>query len=448
MKRIPRLTILLSIGWAFFIAPPIHAQEAMSSDVIENRLAKQLYLSDLLKYAILTNPQITVGKESWKISIEEYRIKKSYPDPQVMTTYYPSPIETRLGPQEWNLTISQTIPFPGKLDQQGQILETETEISRLKLDRTIKTITASITASFYELGYIQTAIRIAKRNYNLAAELLKIGTNAWDDNKALFYDVSKAQAQLAQIKYDILLLEELALSEKANLNGLLNRPPNADLGDIQEPALREVIHDISAIHDLSLKHQEDILIAQKKVEKSEEAIHLSRFKNRPSFKLGLFYASIGDPDVASPPPDAGKDAVGIQFGLSIPIWTGKNNSQTQKALAQRQKAKAEKQAIANQTKARISRLYFKLQNSKRLISLYKNELIPKSIVSVQTAETWFRQGDGSFSDFLEIQATAYNFQLSLARAKADYGKTLAGLEQMTGTLLDREVAKTKKEVRS
>ena len=58
-------------------------------------------------------------------------------------------------------------------------------------------------------------------------------------------------------------------------------------------------------------------------------------------------------------------------------------------------------------------------------------MIPQSLKSVQTAETWYREGEGSFSDFLELQATAYNFQLSLERAKADYGKTLVKLELLT-----------------
>ena len=94
--------------------------------------------------------------------------------------------------------------------------------------------------------------------------------------------------------------------------------------------------------------------------------------------------------------------------------------------------------VANRTKARISRLWFKLQNSNRLISLYEKDLLPQAISSVQTAETWFREGQGNFSDFLEVQATAYNFQLSLERARADYGKTLVQLEQQAGVILDRK----------
>jgi len=354
-------------------------------------------------------------------------------------------IESRLGPQDWNLTISQAIPFPGKLTQQGKVLEKDEKISKLRLDKTIKNIVKSISDSFYELIYIQNAIRIAKINFSLNQELLKISKNYYADDKALFYDVSKAQAQTAQIQYDILVLEELEQTEKTRINTLVNRAPDAELGTAQNLAFRQIVYELEDIYKLSQNNQEDILIADENIQKADEVIKLSEFENLPSFKLGLFYAAIGEPDVPNPPPDAGDDAVGIQFGLSLPLWFGKNKSRTSKAMAGKQKARAQKKTITNRTNAQISRLWFKLQNSKRLITLYKDNLIPQSLRSVKTAETWYRQGEGSFSDFLEIQATAYNFQLSLARAKVDYGKTLIKLEQLAGVILDRKAVEAKGE---
>lgn len=443
MKQITYSAILFWIVLLSFSMTLSFAGEVKGMEDIENRLSKKLFLSDLLNYALLTNPSITSSKESWKVAIENFRLGTSYPDPQLMTTYFPAPIETRLGPQDWSLTISQAIPFPGRLTQQGKILEKDAKISKLTLDKTIKNIVKSISDSFYELIYIQNAIRIAKINFNLNQKLLKISETSYADDKALFYDVAKAQAQTAQIQYDILLLEELEQTEKTRINTLVNRTPDAALGMAQNLAFREIVYELEEIYKLSQDNQEDILIADEKIRKAEEVIKLSKFENLPSFKLGMFYAAIGDPDVPNPPPDAGDDAVGIQFGLSLPLWFSKNKSKISKAIAGKQKARAQKMAITNKTNAQISRLWFKLQNSKRLITLYKDNLIPQSLRSIKTAETWYREGEGSFSDFLEIQATAYNFQLSLARAKADYGKSLIKLEQLAGVILDRKRVEAK-----
>lgn len=438
MKLFTILAVFLCFGFLTFSPDTSFASEKGGLPGIEDRLSERLDLSDLLHYAYLSNPSITASRESWQIFIENYRIGKSYPDPQLMTTYFPKPIETRLGPQDWNLTLSQVIPFPGTLSQKGKVLEADVRIARLMVDKTVKNIVTTVSSSYYELIYIQKAIDVAKANLDLNQKLLNISHNAYAQDKALFYDVSKARAQTAQIQYDIILLQELEQTEKTKINTLLNRPPNEALGRTMNLAPKQVVYSLDEIYGLSLMYQEDNLIAQETILKSEKAIQLTRYENLPSFKFGLFYAGIGQPDVASPPKDAGDDAVGVQLGLNLPLWFGKNKSRTAKAKASKAKAMADKTVTANRTKARISRLWFKLQNSNRLILLYENDLLPQALEAVKTSETWFQEGQGKLSDFLEIQATAYNFQLSLERAKTDYSKTLVQLERLAGVVLDRK----------
>ena len=98
-----------------------------------------------------------------------------------------------------------------------------------------------------------------------------------------------------------------------------------------------------------------------------------------------------------------------------------------------------KTAQINQTNAMIRNLYFRLKNSERLIRLYRDQLLPQAARAMEIAETWFREKQGSFSDFVETEAVYYNFQLSLARAKADYGKYLAQIERLCGVSLTRKM---------
>ncbi len=410
------------------------AEQTLSE--LEVDLSGTVRLPDLLEYAYLTSPAITASKKSWEAFIETFRVEKSLPDPQLATTYFPRPIETRLGPQDWSLTLSQAIPFPGTLTQKAKVLESDVAIARIKVDKTVKAIVTKVSASFYELGYIQTAMTVAQANLALNRQMLEISENAYAEDKALFYDVSKARAQTAQLQYDLLLLKSLEKTEKTILNTLLNRPPEAPLGQAADTLPQKVVYSLEEVYDLAMAHQEDILMAEEQVNRSKQAVQLARLETLPAFKVGLFYAAIGDPDVPNPPADAGNDAIGVQFGMNLPLWLGKNQSRTARALAEKGTAQARKTEAANQVLAGISRLWFKLENAGRLITLYEKELLPQAMSSVQTAETWFKQGQGGFADFLEIQATAYNFQLSLARARADYAKTLVLLEQAAGVILD------------
>jgi outer membrane protein TolC len=162
---------------------------------------------------------------------------------------------------------------------------------------------------------------------------------------------------------------------------------------------------------------------------------LAKYEYLPSFRVGLSYAK-GNPDMV--PPEF-RDSVGVQFGLSLPLWLDKNAGRLQEARAEEQKALSMKATQINQSNAMIRNLYFRLQNAERLIRLYRDQLLPQAARAMEIAETWFREKQGSFSDFNETEAVYYNFQLSLARAKADYGKYLAQIERLCGLSLTRKM---------
>jgi outer membrane protein TolC len=237
------------------------------------------------------------------------------------------------------------------------------------------------------------------------------------------------------LRYDALLLEELEQTEVTRLNGLLNRPPESAVGVLEIPVLAPLAAEVEIIYQLAEASQEDILMAQVGIEKGDMNISLARFRNLPDFKVGLFYAAIGDPDVSVQPRDAGRDAIGIQAGISIPLWFGKNNSRVDKAMAEKSRARTEKTIWINAIRTKVRTLYFKARNAERIVTLYETDLIPQAARSMEIAEVWYQEGESAFTDFIEAQSIWYNFQLALARAKADFGINLARLERLAGKRL-------------
>jgi outer membrane protein TolC len=158
---------------------------------------------------------------------------------------------------------------------------------------------------------------------------------------------------------------------------------------------------------------------------------VAKYESLPDFKLGASYAK-GNPDMV---PEEFRDSVGFQFGVTIPLWLNKNKGRREEARAEEQKALSMKTAQINETNAMIRNSYFRVKNSERLILLYRDQLLPQAAKAMEIAETWFREKQGSFTDFIETESVFYNFQLSLARAKADYGRYLAQLERLSGVSL-------------
>ena len=404
---------------------------------METAIAENPTLPVVLTYAYENNPDIQAAKAMWEAAVAEYGIRISLPDPMVTATYFPSPIETRLGPQDWNAAISQSIPFPGKLAQKGRIAESGAKIFELKTNQVVRDVSISVRESFYELGYIRTARAIASRNRALLARMRTISETAHARDRATFYDVSRARAQEGQLSYDELLLEDLEAVETARLNSLLGRAPDAPIGRLQETPTPLLAVSLEDIYRLAETAREEIRIADLKISRADQRLGLARLQRLPDFKIGLTYSGIGRPDVARPPQGAGDDALGIQFGITVPLWFSKNNAQIDRARAEKRAAEAKRKNLLNQTRSQVRALFFKVQNSMRLIRLYEQDLMPQAVHAMEIAETWYREDQASLADFIETQATFYNFQLALARSRADYGQNLARLERLAGRGLTR-----------
>lgn len=442
MKQIILSILTLALGISLAGASPASGDGENGRAGKPDRFDTRIALWQALNTGIRNSPGIQRRMADWETLIERYREATGLPDPVLNLTYFPSPIETRLGPQDYNLTLSQGLPFPGKLNKKGRVVEKQILIARHRLDNEVREIRARIIASYAELSYIQTARAVSAKNMELIDALLgesgrryAQGQNGQgrDENPGLLMDVMRAKSQQGQMRYDILLLDRLEKTQKADLNALMDRPPDAPIGKTEPVGIFPMQLSEAEIFDMAREHNTEIKLSRAKVEKAEAGVDLANTRGQPDFRLGLFYAGIGDSDANVR--DSGKDAVGVQFGLTLPLWSGKNNGGKLAALGEKHSAAAEHRERVNQIMTRISKALFTLENALRLIRLYETDLLPQSLGALNTGELWFNQGKGSFSDLLEARSVVHNFQLALARAKADYLKALARLEALAGIAL-------------
>ncbi|MHB8766727.1 MAG: TolC family protein, partial [Deferrisomatales bacterium] len=375
-RRTLGLFALLMLG----LPPPARAAPEPLPQVLAARITEGPALSDLVAYAYQSSPQIRAARLAWKASVEQHRVTTAYPDPQLMVTHFPRPIETRLGPQDWNATLTQMVPFPGKLGVAGEIAEADARLARIELDKAVRDVVVQVRESYHELRYIGEARRTVDRNRELLDHLRKLAETSYADDRATLVDVTKAQSQSAQLTYDALLLDELAETERARLNALLDRAPDAPLGPLAEAPARPLAYDLAEIDRLAEVNQEELRAAATLVDKARAREDLARYQNLPELRVGLFYASIGEPDVpaAARAADAGRDAVGVQAGLTIPLWLGRNAGRVEAARAEAARARAVLGARRNDTRAQVRSLFFRLRNAERLVGLYRDELLPQA----------------------------------------------------------------------
>jgi outer membrane protein TolC len=391
-------------------------------------------LNQLIKSATKNNADLTSKKLAWQSLIQQYPQAIALSDPRIRYSRAIRPIETRLGPQNQILSINQRLPYPGKLDLKGKIVWSDIKIAKARYDTASRDLVVDIKQSFHELVYLDNAIQLSLKNKKLLAQINHISSADYATNSSTLNDVAKAQSQYAQVSYDVQLLQELRSTEKTRINTLLNRHPEYSFrinSYTRKPA--KLPHSLLRLYQWA-EGNEELFIADLTIEKSGVEKKLSHYTDLPDFDIGMQYNQIGDTNFKGFK-DIKSDGFSISVSINLPINFEKNNAvKAQARLKQRQRIE-EKKAIRHKLRNKIKGVYFRLNNSHRLITLYGDNLIPQAERALHIAQLQYRENKGSITNYLETQSTWLNFQLAYQRALADYAKSLTEMERLTGKTL-------------
>ena len=393
--------------------------------------AETLELPRLIQVAVARSPKVRAAKAQWQATIEKYPQVTALPDPMFMYGYYVRSVETRVGPQRHRLSFSQSFPYPGTLDAAGEVVKKAVEIARVKHEQVIRDLIVELKLSYHELAYLQRAIELTQQNHELVAAMLTIATARYAEGKATLNDVLKAQSQLAQLEYDLILLAELQRVEHANISGILSVPSSTLLGMTVSVPYEPLDVSLADVEKQALSKRQELRIAGLSIEKATEGIALAELQTKPMLKFDLMTIETGEalmPDAIG----SGKNPFTIGFGVTIPWSSLKNDSKVREAQQNREVVTANKHSLEDATKVALRKIYFRLENARRLVELYETTLIPQAGAAIEIAEEWHQEGPKSIAGVLETQSVWLNFNLARLRAIADYQQNVARLEQLVG----------------
>ena len=397
-------------------------------------LKNEFSLKNLEAIAFDRNPGLKAAKAKWKAVIERYPQVTALDDPEIGIDTWNIPTDFNLSETRNTIFwISQKFPFPGKLKIKGDIVSQEVKVAKTRFEIATRELFTKLKVSYHELLYMDKAIDIIRNNKKLAEHLSKISATEYSTNATTLNDVLKAQSQLAQLDNDLILLVELRLNEVAHINTLLDLPPNQPIGKPRDILFVPFDMELNHLYQMARKHQEELQINEFEIEKSRHMIFFAEKQYYPDFRVSFkWFENNG----------IGLDqGVGVFFGINVPIWFDKNRARVSEAQNNLRALEFEKKEMENHAFAEINKIYFKIQNSSRLVRLYKKSLIPQALQSLEIAETWYKQNKGSFAGLLEARSIWLNFQLAYQRALADYFQNIARAEKLIGGNL--KIAKNK-----
>ncbi len=356
---------------------------------------------------------------------------RSLPDPRLTYGYYIQEIETRVGPQEHRVGLSQMFPWYGKRRLRGEAAEAEALAAEQEYQAVKWKLFYRVKEAYHEYHYLGRAIAITEDNLRLLQHLESVA-RAKHRAGAPLSGVIKAQVELGVLDDRLRALRALQEPVVARLNAALNRPAAAVLPWPKEtvPLEQVALSDNNLLRWLAETNPSLRALAARQ-QRSEKHLALARKQFYPDITLGVDYIETGDALMAGTA-DSGKDPVIGMVSINLPIWRGRLRAGVDEALARRGAAERATVQQANELEAELKMVLYRYRDALRKINLYAGALLPQAEQSLEVTQQAYEAGAVDFLELIDAQRLLLQFQLDYERARADHHQRHAELEMLVG----------------
>lgn len=387
-------------------------------------------LGMLVEEALQHNPAIKSAERRWRGSEQRPAQVSTLPDPMFSYSRFIASVETRVGPQENVFTLSQQIPFPGKLGLKGKMARQNALAEEQRYHATVSDVVFKVKQAYFDLYWVDRSNGILNRYLALLQDFTRVAEQKYATGQGIQANVLKSQVEISSMMERRLGFDKIRQGVAARMNALLGAPQNSELATVSTiDTMRANLNEAALVH-LALFQREELQAAQAMIGKSEFMKSLAKREYWPDLNLKANYIDVSKG--VSTAPDAGKNAWSVMVGLNLPIWLGKRNAAVREAEEMISSNKLTYENLENQVRAEIKDFYYQVQITGRTLHLYEQGLIAQAESSLESALASYRTGRLDFLDLLDAERMLLNLNLGYAKEQANYQKQLAALERAVG----------------
>ncbi|MFQ5739987.1 MAG: TolC family protein [Acidobacteriota bacterium] len=429
---------LLGTGVVLLLAVSTPAVASQSSPRKEGEFyGTDPQLREYVGQALQRNPSLQEALARYRAALQKVPQVTSLPDPMLRFTQFARSLETRVGPQLNSYQVSQKLPWFGKLDLRGKVAFKEAAALQQSYRAREREIIAEVKRAFYELFYTDRALQISREEQSLLEHYEDLSQIRYATGQGLQQAVIKIQAEITQVINRLKILNQQRISVSAQLNTLMDRPPEAPLGAIQPQPLPQVSLNLKELYGIGERHRQELKAAMARVEKSEQSVELAKKNFWPDLTLSAGLVNVGArSDLAAllmPPLDDGKNAYNFSVGINIPIRRKKYRAGVAEATETLIAGRREYLNVRNEMEFSIRDQVIRLETLREQIDLFDQALIPQAEETLRSTESAYQTGELGALDLLDSERVLLQVRLVRARYRSDYLRALADLERALGT---------------
>ena len=392
-------------------------------------------LSSVIEEVLSANFALKAAKLRWESAQARPKIVGALPDPMLTYGYFFRNVETRAGPMNQKVVVSQKFPFPGKRSLAADRAEAEAAVAMWEYQTKERSLILKTKLAYYELQQVVALRAIYRNELELLDAIIEVARARYESGLGEQQELLKASIATTKVRQRLLDIYQQERTALARLNALSNNPPESTISVDQRFEQSQLPPKSMAIAVAEVYRQE-LQAAGVAIERDELSVSLAKKNQWPDISIGVEYTEVDD-SIVPGSPDSGDDAVMGFISINLPIWRGKLRAE---------KVEAEKKLAASRETASDMRVeiiaevntdWFNAKIREEKIELYHSDLIPQAEQSFESVQAGYRAARVSFLDVLDSQRVLFSIRLGLVTANTDFAKSLARLERSVGVDLER-----------
>ena len=390
-------------------------------------------LAALIEDLLGENPEVRAAKEfsfSW---LERVPQARSLPDPQFSYRLFLSPPETRVGPQNQGLEVSQGLPWFGKRELQAERASHQATAVSWRARELERTLVAELKRAYFDAAFLQEALAINADETSLLRRFEQIALTRYSTGVGIQQSVIKVQTDVSRLADQATALRERLDATGRRIAELLGRP-EAELAlspiDLSLPELR---YDRTALENEAIERNPGIFATRQQIEADGAWIRRRQRDNYPDFSLGLGYTDVGRREDAAgrmnPPEDNGSDIWALTVKLNIPLYRARVRAGVAEAEYSQRSSERALERAQDRLRYTIQESLLRLESLDERARLYREVLIPQAEESLASAEAAYTTNRQSLLDLLDAERVLFQVRLTFHRLLSDYWISLADVER-------------------
>ena len=170
------------------------------------------------------NPELKSLRARWRAEVARAEASDSLPDPRLSAGLYLQEVETRVGPQQYRLGISQSLPWIGKLSLKQDMAEAEAAVLYRQVLGRQQELFAAFKRTLARYLYLDYSLTITKEHVALLAELEAQMDARYVTDQVGFADWVRIQVEVERLRDRVVSLRQMKRPIASELNRLLGRP--------------------------------------------------------------------------------------------------------------------------------------------------------------------------------------------------------------------------------